>query len=243
MAKSAERREPVRPARFAPSGSGRRDESTSDGLTRDAVDSGVRRRWRGSLDGTLLTRWPTSSSSARRMTAASMRLRASARCVSRATSRTATAEAGGRSWRIARRGFWRQAPLGGSRADAASGQPLARALLACRSRPRARHPGRQGLGQAAGQGHRRRCRCDRAGAAALRGLRRPRTGRRRRRRHGGDTLGYLTELDGPHARGGARLEPEAARCCRGRASGRLSPASGGRRSVARGQTSKPRRPP
>jgi hypothetical protein len=87
MAKSAERREPVRPARFAPSGSGRRDESTSDGLTRDAVDSGVRRRWRGSLDGTLLTRWPTSSSSARRMTAASMRSRASARCVSRASRR------------------------------------------------------------------------------------------------------------------------------------------------------------
>lgn len=107
-------------------------------------------------------------------------------------SRAATAEAGGSSWRIARRGFWRRVIEATDAAGAAVGE----------FEPRARHPRRQGLGPAAGHGHRRRPRCDRPGAAALRGLRRPRTGRGRRGRHGGGQLGHLTEPDSTQARDG-----------------------------------------
>ena len=58
--------------------------------------------------GTLHRRWPTSSSVAQRVIAASTPSRVSAPCARGPASRSATAEAGGRRWRIGGTALWRR---------------------------------------------------------------------------------------------------------------------------------------
>ena len=122
-------------------------------------------------------------------------------------ARAARAEANGRAWEFARRGFWRQeleadrrdrddgravhaardaagrsVAVGRSRIRSAPGEPLAGALCARRRRPRACRLRGQGLGATAGHDARRGSDGTGPGAAALRGLRRAWTRRGRRGR-------------------------------------------------------------